>query len=105
MVRAVTVLGCLIAAASAASVGVALAGDRTITVPYADLNLAEAGGVAVLYHRIQVAATKLCGPRELGGPDVDSLAYQHCVVDAVERAVSRVDRPTLTAYHMTHVRR
>jgi UrcA family protein len=105
MLRATTILGCLLASAIAGSAGAVLAGDRSITVPYADLNLAEAGGVAVLYHRIEVAATRLCGPREVGGPDVDSLAYQQCVVAAVERAVSVVDRPTLTAYHMRHVRR
>jgi UrcA family protein len=105
MVRAITILSCLIASVLAGSVSLAVAGDRSITVPYADLNLAEADGVAVLYHRIEAAATRLCGPREVGGPDVDSLAFQQCVVDAVARAISVVDRPTLTAYHMRHVRR
>jgi UrcA family protein len=95
----------MVASMLAGSAGAALGADRAIAVPYADLDLADAAGAAILYHRIEVAAARLCGPREVGGPDVDSLAYHRCVVAAIGRAVREVDRPALSAYHRTHVRR
>jgi UrcA family protein len=73
--------------------------EQSVTVRYTDLNLERPADVARLYGRIRVAAQSICG-----APDVDlsnwvDTAWQRCVDDAIGRAVARVDRPALSAYH------
>jgi UrcA family protein len=79
--------------------------DASVAVSYRDLDLAAAPDIVILYRRIQVAAAKLCGPRDIGGPDIDSTLYRDCVSAAVARAVTAVDRPGLSAYHRAQLRR
>jgi UrcA family protein len=74
-------------------------GKISIQVDYGDLDLTSAAGAATLYRRIEKAARKACGGR-------DGLVPLHlredattCVQDAVDSAVERVDRETLTALH------
>jgi UrcA family protein len=77
----------------------------SITVHFADLNLDDARSVARLYQRIEAAAVKLCTPVAVGGPEVDAKDYHSCVSDAVDRAVTTLDRPGLSAYYRLHVAR
>jgi UrcA family protein len=94
----------LIAASPATLTAAATAAPspRSLTVHFADLDLNRPADVAMLYHRIKVAAARVCGPRELGGPHIASTDFYHCVTDTVDRAVSTLDRPVLTAYHQGH---
>lgn len=68
-------------------------------VRFDDLNLGQPRSVAILYARIQAAAAQVCGDAQRVGSRVLSVAWQVCVATAVDRAVSKVDRPALTAYH------
>lgn len=76
--------------------------ERSMTVGFADLNLSQPAAAATLYHRIKVAADRVCGPRELSGWHFASMEYYHCVKAAVDRAVTTLDRPELNAYHQAH---
>jgi UrcA family protein len=110
MVRFAKTTGALLVLSIAGSFGSVCATgpaatQRSMAVQYRDLDLTEPSDVVILYQRIRLAAARLCGPRELGGPDIDSMLYHDCVKDAVAGAVSAVDRPGLSAYHMTQLRR
>jgi len=84
--------------------GTAFAGSATLQFPdaslvhFSDLNLDRPRDVARLYHRIAVAADKVCGPRFLGGLPQSSV-YTSCYHDAVAQAVAHVNQPRLTAYY------
>jgi UrcA family protein len=71
---------------------------RKVAVQFGDLNLANAAGVEQLYHRITAAARQVCDNK-----DSKSLLAQiqarHCVRASIERAVTVVDSPALTALH------
>jgi UrcA family protein len=73
--------------------------QQSLTVRYQDLNLGRPADVAKLYHRLELAADNLCGPRLLTGSHLTAEQYQRCFEDAVAQAVARVDRPALNAYH------
>jgi UrcA family protein len=77
----------------------------SITVHFGDLNLDDAQSVSRLYRRIEAAAVKLCSPVAVGGPEIDAKDYHRCVSDAVERAVTTLDRPGLSAYYRLRVAR
>jgi UrcA family protein len=77
----------------------------SITVHFGDLNLDDAKAVSRLYQRIEAAAVKLCSPVAVGGPEVDAQDYHSCVADAVDRAVTALDRPGLSAYYRSRVAR
>jgi UrcA family protein len=85
--------------------GVAAAGESDNELPkrvvhFADLDLTHNAGVAVLYARIRFAAREVCGP-------IDERRWQalvarnRCVTQAIARAVTDVNVPTLTSYHLT----
>jgi UrcA family protein len=85
--------------------GVAAAGESDNELPkrvvhFADLDLTHNAGVAVLYARIRFAAREVCGP-------IDERRWQalvarnRCVTQAIARAVTDVNLPTLTSYHLT----
>lgn len=78
------------------------AGVEQTTVHFADLNINQAAGAAVLYRRIQLAAGRVCGEPKLPGSFIVSPFWRKCVAQAVDRAVVEVDRPALTAYHRLH---
>jgi UrcA family protein len=71
----------------------------SVSVRYTDLNLDRPADVAVLYHRIAIAADDACAPRVLTGSHQPVPSYQRCVTAAITQAVARVDRPALSAYH------
>jgi UrcA family protein len=78
---------------------------RSTTVYYADLNLDQPAGVAALYHRITVAANRLCGQRTLTGSTYAVPDYTRCCDKAIASAVARVDRPQLSAYYHSRAAR
>jgi UrcA family protein len=71
----------------------------SLTVRIADLNLNQPRDIARLYTRISSAADKMCGPRSVGGFNLTSSDYLSCYSDAVAQAVTRLDRPAVTAYY------
>jgi UrcA family protein len=72
---------------------------HSTAVHYSDLNLNKPGGVAALYRRIAVAASRVCGQRTLTGSYYPLPEYTGCYNKAIATAVARVDRPQLTAYY------
>ena len=67
----------------------------TKTVKFADLDIQTVEGAKVLYHRIQLAAQKVCA--SLGEDPGMREAMPHCVNTAIDHAVRKVDAPYLTA--------
>jgi UrcA family protein len=74
-------------------------GAPTEVVRFSDLNLDTAAGVRILYGRLQAAAGIVCEPLEPVGTLVPSVAWRSCIDQAIATAVTRVDRPLLTAYY------
>src|SRR5208283_6153357 len=72
------------------------------TVHFGDLNLDQPSGVAILYHRIRLAAESVCGERHLPGTYTMSADWRRCTAQAVARAIAALDRPTVTAYYRVH---
>jgi UrcA family protein len=71
-------------------------------VSFADLDLNTLQGAATLYGRLQTASQFVC--RTYEGADFEHhTAHRLCVRQALDSAVERVDRPTLTAYHAARV--
>jgi len=73
-----------------------LEGPKQLLVQYADLDLTRPAGAQVLFRRIQSAAKLVCSPLE--SKELLHNRFEHCVSDAVARAVTHVDRPALSAY-------
>ena len=69
-------------------------------VKYADLDVSTSMGAATLYNRIRFAAEGVCAPLDHG--DLASKMHQGiCVKQAIEGAVTEVNRPALTAVYET----
>jgi len=73
------------------------------TVRFADLNLSNTTGVAVLYRRIRSAARAVCEPAVMRDLQL-TLLQQRCTEEAIERAVSDVNSPLLTSYYRAKAR-
>jgi UrcA family protein len=71
------------------------ASSAGITVKYADLNLATPSGALVLYERIRTAAKSACIYFWF---ETDA-AEARCVQNSIARAVTKVNRPALTAVY------
>jgi UrcA family protein len=73
-------------------------------VRFADLDITRSAGAATLYARITSAARAVCGPslssREFGS----SSQTRQCQEQAIERAVTDVNAPALTSYHLIKVK-
>ena len=67
----------------------------TKTVKFADLDIQTVEGAKVLYHRIRLAAEKVC--ESIGDDPVMREAMPRCVNTAIDNAVRKVDAPYLTA--------
>lgn len=90
---AVALCSCLIANGAAAG----QSQQVSVTVSFADLDLSKPAGAQTLYKRIRAAARRVCGP-------VDThVAVRRwsgeCFETAIDDAVAKVDRPSLTALH------
>jgi len=77
-----------------------ISGDqvRSVVVHFSDLNLQSRAGAARLYHRIQMAAGRACGSERLTGQFTVSADWTSCVEIAIDRAVTDVNRPSVTDF-------
>lgn len=71
----------------------------TKVVNFADLNLSSEAGAKVLYGRLRMGAMQVCSPFT-GETAREKSNWRECVDQAIERAVSKINRPVLTAYHV-----
>lgn len=78
-------------AASAAGAADAATIQTSVTVRVSDIDLSTPAGARTFYRRVRDAAYRVCD----AGWSVD----RECVNNAVAAAVSRVDRPLVTALH------
>jgi len=67
----------------------------TKTVKFSDLDIQTVEGAKILYHRIRLAADKVC--ESLGSDPGMREAMPHCVNTAIDNAVKKVNAPYLTA--------
>jgi UrcA family protein len=88
---ATAILGAL--ASSFSAVAAADPHSANITVKYADLNLANPSGALVLYERIRTAAQSACNYFWF---ETDA-AQARCVQNTIASAVTKVNRPALSA--------
>jgi UrcA family protein len=72
---------------------------KSITVPYSDLNLANAAGANALYQRIRGAARKVCTLDGEVWYGTQSPALRQCIHSAIEQAVMKVNSPVLVAMY------
>jgi UrcA family protein len=82
-------------ASSFSAVSAADPSSASITVKYADLNVASPSGARVLYERIQTAAQSACNYFWFK-TDADEA---RCVQNTIAKAVTKVDQPALTAVY------
>jgi UrcA family protein len=75
--------------------------SSSMTVHYSDLSLQRPADVKVLYQRIQSAADRVCGQRELTGSHLPLAAWVVCHDKAVSQAVDAVASPALNAYYQS----
>ena len=71
---------------------------RSETVKFADLDTATERGAAVLFARLKVAAGRVCQDLESDRSLALRAAHEVCVRTAVAGALTRANRPALTAY-------
>jgi len=81
----------VVAAGAATAEPTAAGVTTTATVRFADLDLGQPAGVAVLRYRVEVAAVRVCG----GQPDWRSIvqvqAFNECRKPALAQAMNQVD--------------
>ena len=73
-------------------------GDREVNsqvVRFEDLDISNYSGARTLLSRIDSAAKNVCAPEAETINFSDNADYRDCMYDAVSRAVSDVDAPTL----------
>jgi UrcA family protein len=69
------------------------------TLRFSDLDLSKPEGVARLYARISRTAHDICGDANGRTSLKDG-----CIARTIEDAVSRIDKPPLTALHTEHLK-
>lgn len=74
--------------------------DEAIDVRAYDLERPE--DVQRLYRLLKRAARSACSDRQIADTDVHTLSWLGCVSGMLDMEVQRIDRPTLTAYHLAH---
>ena len=89
--------------------GGALANDKAADVPsvvvrYNDLNLQTQAGAQSLHRRLKAAARSVC-PDEFSRDLLTAQEGRACVAQAVDRAVTAVDRPMLVLVHASAAKR
>jgi UrcA family protein len=72
-------------------------GVNQYTVRFADLDLSKLDGAAVLYRRLNQAATIVCRPLESRSVGMAG-RHQKCVKNAIAGAVTSVGSPMLSQY-------
>jgi UrcA family protein len=103
---------CLVTLAAAALGSVAaIAGAADLTGPsdqapsttvrYADLDLQSAKGVAILYHRLSIAARQVCPEGDASNLHMMRLSHE-CQQAAIQRAVNTIGSPMLARVATDH---
>ena len=98
-------LVCAVAASVPAICAAADSSDvPSVVVKFADLNLSNPEGVAVLYRRINAAARDVCKSYDIhSGSDRLAGSADPCVRKALQDAVNKVGHPALSAmYNAKH---
>ena len=97
-----------VALACAASTGRAVADQPgealTRKVTYGDLDLGSEQGAKALYGRLRIAAREVCTSFESTDPIHQEL-WQNCVDNALESAVSKINKPLVSALRDQRVNR
>jgi UrcA family protein len=103
--RAAMFVGCLLMTAASLAQAAAPAGDSvSLTVRYADLNMATEEGANQLYSRISKAARAVCERDDLR--DLSTFAASKaCESAAIARAVTDVHSPRLAATYAARIQR
>jgi UrcA family protein len=70
-------------------------------VHYGDLNLESQQGVAQLYSRLSYAARRVCSDGHTWSGAAQKSAESKCIHNAIANAVSKVNKPQLTAFYRT----
>ena len=77
----------------------------SVTVSYSDVAFGNTAGAADVYRKLKLAARKVCGV-DFGSKDLAQIAAARaCYEEALNNAVMKIDRPTLTALHTSSARR
>ena len=92
---ATAIFGALASSFSAVSAADAGTEPVSLTVKFADLNVSQPRGAAVLYGRINAAAENACSFYWFKS-DADE---ERCVHDAIANAVMKVNQPALSAVY------
>lgn len=95
LASAAAICGAIVLPASAVSVEVIETQDLKIN--YEALETAE--GVAATYDEIKQAAKEVCAPSSFTRSLSEFAMSKRCVSAAMDKAVTDVDHPSLTAYH------
>lgn len=106
-IKRMRVLGSIVATTVLLTASMALYADnapvqrpaRSASVQFGDLNLNTASDVAALYQRISLAAARVCGSRAFTGIYYTLPEYRSCIADAMQNAVTSVNRPSLTEFY------
>ncbi len=97
---ATTVFAALACSLTAACAAADTMDPPQTTVKFADLNISNPEGAAVLYGRIHRAALQVC--RAFDELYFRSPAHAACVHKAIADAVTKVDRPALSMVYNAH---
>ena len=93
--RSLIATGIFTLASSFSAVSAADPNSASVTVKYADLDIAAPPGALVLYERIRVAAHSACSYFWF-----KTAAYEaRCVQNAIAEAVTKVNQPALSAVY------
>lgn len=76
----------------------------SITVRFSELALADSANAATVYRKLSVAARKVCGLNRGAQSLHAHLVQLECYQAAMDDAVRKVDRPTLTDLHAFRTR-
>jgi UrcA family protein len=71
----------------------------SVTVHFADLDLTQSEGIAVLYRRLKRAAETVCAHLDRSSDLGIQMRFKKCWQGALGAAVTKVDRPALAAYY------
>jgi UrcA family protein len=74
--------------------------DAAIDVRAYDLGRSE--DVQKLYRLLKRTAQSACSDRQIADTGVHTLSWLGCVSGLLDMEVRKIDRPTLTAYHLAH---
>ena len=74
---------------------------NSVKVSFADLDVHKAAGQKMLYQRLKLAASKICGPMDvhMAGSLARARDNQLCYAETLGNAVDKLDMPSIEALH------